>query len=101
MKKVLMLAACLLVSSAAAADPVTRRSADMYVSEGGVAIATEGCTQTARGMEARLVEFRGHTHIVFYDRDGEEEADCRVVLVVLRSRVREDRRPEATRVARR
>lgn len=104
MKSFLFAAVCLVTVSAApvAADPVSRLSADLYVAtDGSAAIATEGCTQTARAMEARLVEFRGHTHVVFYDRDGEEEADCRVTLVVRRAKAREGVRREATRVARR
>jgi hypothetical protein len=85
MKKTIGLgiALSLTLFSVASAEPVSRRSADLYVSpDGRTAVATEGCTQTAHHMDSRVVEHRGRAYIVFYDEHGEEEADCRVVAVV-------------------
>lgn len=92
------IALSLLTLAQAAADTVTRRSADLYAADdGSVAYATAGCTQTARGMEARVETNRvtGRPHLVFYDAQGEEEGDCQVVAVATRPRV-----PQGTLVAR-
>lgn len=62
---------------------LSRVSPDMYVSDDGTtAVATKGCTQNARNMEAKVESYRGRLVVVFYDNHGEEEADCDVVVVV-------------------
>lgn len=84
MRKVLISMLCLL-PAVAAADPVSRRSADVYVSDDGrTAHTTVGCTQTASSMEGRVEvnSVTGRPHLVFYDRDGMEEADCQIVATV-------------------
>jgi hypothetical protein len=98
MKKILMaliISLVMLPEATAIADPVTRRSADLYVSDdGSTAYSTSGCTQTAVRMEAREVEHRGRTYLVFVDTSGEEEADCQVRVVVRRVE-----RPDTSRIA--
>jgi hypothetical protein len=88
MRKLLFSLLCML-PAVAVADPVSRRSADLYVSDDGrAAYATVGCTQAASSMESRVEvnAVTGRRHLVFYDRDGMEEADCQVSAVIRRRR---------------
>ena len=94
MKTTILTALILLAPALAVAEPlkVTRTEADTYKATDGSLIVTEGCTQTARKMTAKIERSRDRLFVVFFDEHGEEEGDCQARVVV---------KPVRTLVARR
>lgn len=92
MNKIIILAALLVTTTVATAEPMrlTRARADLYTATDGSRVKTAGCTQTANAMTAQVVSDRGRRFVVFYDANGEEEGDCMVRAV---------RKASVTRVA--
>ena len=87
MKKILLTFAILL-PAVAVAEPMqlTRTRANLYTATDGSIVQTDGCTQTAHAMSARIESHRGHRFVVFYDQSGEEEGDCLVRVTVRKER---------------
>ena len=88
MKKAIVAAIMFVAARSAAADPmVLRQSANTYALVGEGTVVTKDCTVTAEGtLTAKVSKAKGHTFLTFIDRDGEEEAQCEVLVSMSRPR---------------
>lgn len=86
LNKVIMLISMIIPHAAQKHVSVTRSSQDVYVVDGNendpTVFITVGCTQTASRMNSHVVRAQGRHHLVFVDRNGEEEADCELIAVI-------------------